>query len=100
MIAVFVVSGLFLLSYLIYHYGHGSQPFRGEGIVRPIYFSILLSHTILAAAIVPLAIMTLTRGLAGKYDLHKRIARWTYPIWLYVSATGVIIYLMLYHLFV
>jgi putative membrane protein len=99
MIGVFVVSAMFLTSYLVYHYGHGSQPFKGEGIVRPIYFAILISHTILATAIVPLAIITLVRGLKGRYESHKRIARWTYPIWLYVSATGVIIYLMLYHLF-
>ncbi len=99
MISVFIVSGLFLTSYLIYHYGHGSQPFQGEGLVRYIYFTILISHTILATAILPLAIVTLIRGLKRDDVRHKRIARWTYPIWLYVSVTGIMIYLMLYQLF-
>ncbi|MCI0563140.1 MAG: DUF420 domain-containing protein [Nitrososphaera sp.] len=99
MIAVFVTSGLFLTSYLIYHYNHGSQPFQGEGIVRYVYFTILLSHTVLAAAIVPLALVTLKRGLKREDSKHSRIAKWTYPIWLYVSVTGVIIYLMLYQLY-
>ena len=99
MLAVFVTSSLFLLSYLTYHYIHGSEHFQGQGVVRPIYFLILGSHTILAAAIVPLALITVTRGLNGKYPQHKKIARWTYPIWLYVSVTGVVIYLMLYQFF-
>jgi uncharacterized membrane protein YozB (DUF420 family) len=99
MISVFVFSGLFLTSYLIYHYGHGSQPFQGEGLVRYIYFTILISHSILATAILPLAIVTLIRGLKRDDVRHKRIARWTYPIWLYVSVTGIMIYLMLYQLF-
>ncbi|MBI3006626.1 MAG: DUF420 domain-containing protein [Ignavibacteriales bacterium] len=99
MIAVFVLSGLFLTSYLVYHYHHGSEPFRGEGWIRPVYFTILLSHTVLATAIVPLAIVTLRRGLQGKYDLHRKIAKWTYPVWLYVSVTGVMIYVMLYQVF-
>ncbi len=97
MIATFVVSILFLLSYLIYHYHHGSQPFQGRGWIRAVYFAILGSHTLLAVTIVPLAIITLSRGLKGNYDLHLKIAKWTYPIWLYVSVTGVIVYVMLYH---
>lgn len=96
MISVFVVSCMFLTSYLIYHYGHGSQPFQGQGAVRYLYFAILLSHTVLATAIVPLALITLKRGLKREDDKHRRIAKWTYPIWLYVSVTGVVIYLMLY----
>lgn len=100
MISVFFVSVLFLISYLVYHYNHGSQPFQGEGWIRPVYFTILISHTLLAMAIVPLAIITLTRGLRKKYSLHKKIAKWTFPIWLYVSVTGVLIYLMLYQWFV
>lgn len=99
MISVVVVSGLFLVSYLTYHGIHGSQPFQGSGWVRVLYFTILVSHSILAAAIVPLALITLVRGLRERYDSHKKIARWTYPIWLYVSVTGVVIYLMLYQLF-
>jgi len=97
MIAACCTSTLFLISYLTYHYFHGSTPFAGQGWVRPVYFSILISHTILAAAIVPLALITLIRALRERFDQHRRIARWTLPVWLYVSATGVIIYFMLYH---
>ena len=100
MIGVFVVSSLFLTSYIIYHANHGSQPFQGQGWIRPVYFTILLSHTVLAAAIVPMAIVTLRRGLRREDLKHKNIAKWTYPIWLYVSVTGVVIYLMLYKIFV
>ncbi len=96
MIATFVVSTLFLISYLAYHAVHGTTRFPGEGWIRPVYFTILISHTFLAAAIVPLAIITLRRGLNGRVDRHKAIAKWTYPIWLYVSITGVTIYLLLY----
>ena len=92
-------STLFLISYLYYHAHVGSVRFRGHGWSRPIYFTILISHTILAAAIVPLVIITLTLALRGRFDRHKAIARWTYPIWLYVSVTGVVIYLMLYRWF-
>ena len=99
MIAAVTVSALFLVSYLFYHYGHGSQPFRGEGWIRPVYFAILISHTILATAIVPMALMSLYRGLKGRYESHQKIARMTYPVWLYVSTTGVVVYLMLYQLF-
>jgi putative membrane protein len=99
MISVLVTSVLFLFSYLTYHYFHGSEHFQGQGIVRPIYFLILGTHTLLAGLIVPLALITVTRGLKGEFQQHKRIARWTYPIWLYVSVTGVIIYLMLYQVY-
>jgi len=99
MIAAFVTSSVFLISYLYYHAHVGSVRFQGQGWSRPVYFSILLTHTILAAVIVPFVLVTLTRGLRGRFEKHKRSARWTYPMWLYVSITGVVIYLMLYHLF-
>jgi uncharacterized membrane protein YozB (DUF420 family) len=98
MIAAFVCSCLFLTSYLIYHYHVGSIPFTGQGWIRPVYFTILITHIILAAAIVPLALITLYRAWRGQFDRHKRIARWTWPLWMYVSVTGVVIYLMLYQL--
>jgi uncharacterized membrane protein YozB (DUF420 family) len=96
MIAALVCSALFLTSYLWYHAHAGSKPYPGEGWPRRVYLAILLSHTILAAAVPPLALITLTRGLRGRVPAHRRIARWTFPIWLYVSATGVLIYLLLY----
>lgn len=99
MITAFVTSCLFLACYLYYHAHVGSVRFRGHGWSRPVYFSILISHTILATVIVPLVIITLTLGLRSKFEKHRKIARWTYPIWMYVSITGVIIYLMLYKLF-
>lgn len=83
----------------MYHYSHGSTAFRGEGWIRPVYFSILFSHTVLAVAVVPLAIITLTRALKSQFERHRRIAVWTYPIWVYVSATGVIVYLLLYKVY-
>ena len=98
MLGAFASSILFLTSYLIYHYHVGSVPFKGQGWVRPIYFTILLTHTILAVTVVPLALITLTRALRGRFDAHRRIARWAFPIWLYVSVTGVVVYLMLYGL--
>ena len=98
MIAACCTSVLFLISYLTYHAFHGSTPFAGQGWVRPVYFSILISHTILATAIVPLVLITLTRALKERFDAHGRIARWTLPLWFYVSVTGVVIYFMLYHL--
>ena len=98
MLAAFGCSILFLISYLIYHYQVGSVPFKGQGWIRPVYFTVLLTHTILATAVVPLALITLTRALREKYDAHRRIARWTFPIWLYVSVTGVVVYWMLYWL--
>jgi len=99
MITAFVTSTLFLISYLTYHYHVGSRPFGGLGAIRTLYFTILISHTILAAAIVPLVLITLYRGLKGRFDRHVAIARWTLPLWLYVSVTGVIVYWMLYHLY-
>jgi protein SCO1/2/putative membrane protein len=98
MISAFVVSCAFLVCYLIYHYQVGSVRFPGTGALRTVYLSILGTHTVLAAAVPVLAIITLRRGLAGRYDRHRAIARWTFPIWLYVSVTGVIVYFMLYHL--
>jgi len=95
-----VTSSLFLISYLYYHAHVGSVRFQGQGWSRLLYFTILISHTILAAAIVPLVIITLSRALRERFDRHRAIARWTYPLWLYVSVTGVVIYVMLYHLFV
>jgi protein SCO1/2/putative membrane protein len=94
----FVVSCLFLACYLVYHYQVGSVRFPKTGVLKTIYLSILGTHTILAAAVPVLAIITLRRGLSARYDKHRRIARWTLPIWLYVSVTGVVVYLMLYHL--
>lgn len=95
----FFVSILFLISYLIYHYHTGTTRFPGQGRVRSVYFTILISHTVLAALVPFLAIITLTRALRGQFATHRRIARWTLPIWLYVSVTGVVVYLMLYHLY-
>ena len=98
MLTAFGCSILFLISYLIYHYRVGSVPFQGQGWIRLVYFTILLTHTILATAVVPLALITLTRALRERFDAHRRIARWTFPIWLYVSVTGVVVYWMLYWL--
>ncbi len=98
MLTAFVTSTLFLLSYLTYHFNVGSVPFQGQGWVRAVYFVILVSHVVLAAIIVPLALVTLSRALRGHFAGHRRIARWTLPIWLYVSASGVAVYLLLYHL--
>ena len=98
MIAAVSTSALFLISYLIYHAQVGSVRFTRTGTIRTVYFTVLLTHTVLAAAIVPMVLVTLSRGLAGRYDPHRRIARWTMPIWLYVSITGVIVYVMLYQL--
>lgn len=96
MIAAFVASAIFLVCYLIYHAQVGSVRFTRQGFVRPLYFSILITHVVLAAAVLPLAIVTLTRGLHGRYVQHRAIARWTLPIWLYVSVTGVLVYVLLY----
>ena len=98
MLTAFGVSVLFLISYVVYHANIGSRPFPGSGPIRIVYFAILITHVILAAAIVPLALITLSRGLRERFDRHVRIARWTLPIWLYVSVTGVIVYLMLYQI--
>ena len=98
MLSAFGCSILFLVSYLIYHYEVGSVPFQKQGGIRVVYFSILLSHTVLAVTVVPLALITLSRALRRRFDAHRRIARWTLPIWFYVSVTGVVVYLMLYRL--
>ena len=99
MLSAFAVSTAFFISYCIYHYQVGDVRFQGRGWVRPLYFSILISHIGLAAAIVPLALITLWRALRGNFARHRRIAVWTWPIWIYVSATGVIVYLMCYRLY-
>ena len=99
MITAVVTSTLFLISYLYYHYHVGSVHFQGTGWSRPVYFTILISHVVLAAAIVPLVIITLSRALRERFDQHRAIARWAFPIWLYVSVTGVLVYFMLYHWF-
>jgi uncharacterized membrane protein YozB (DUF420 family) len=96
MIAAFVTSSVFLACYLIYHAQVGSVRFTREGFVRPLYFTILITHVILAAAVLPLALVTLSRGLKARYRQHRAIARWTLPIWLYVSVTGVLVYVLLY----
>jgi len=98
MLAAFASSTLFLISYLVYHANVGSRPFGGQGAIRIVYFAILISHVILAIAILPMAISSLSRGLRGRYPEHKRIAKRTFPIWMYVSVTGVIVYLMLYRM--
>ncbi len=95
----FACSTAFLVSYVIYHLKVGSVLFRGQGWIRPVYFALLISHVLLAAAILPLAVVTLSRALREQFDRHKRIARWTLPLWLYVSVTGVVIYFLLYHLY-
>ncbi len=99
MVTAVIVSTAFLVSYVIYHVRVGSVPFRGQGWIRPVYFALLGSHTVLAATIVPLVVITLSRALRAQFDRHKRIARWTLPLWFYVSVTGVIIYFLLYHLY-
>jgi uncharacterized membrane protein YozB (DUF420 family) len=98
MLAAFTVSAIFLLSYLVYHYNVGSVKFQKEGSIRTVYFTILLSHTILAVFVAVAAPLTLFRGLANRIPQHKKLARWTMPIWLYVSVTGVVVYWMLYQL--
>ena len=96
MLAAFAASSLFLVSYVIYHAQVGSVRFTREGFVRPLYYAILITHVILAATVLPLAIVTLTRGLNGRFREHRRIAKWTFPVWLYVSVTGVLVYVLLY----
>ena len=96
MIAAFATSSLFLICYLVYHAQVGSVPFPRHGFVRPLYFTILITHVVLAATVPPLAIVSMTRGLKGRYPQHRRIARWTFPIWMYVSVTGVLVYVLLY----
>ncbi len=98
MLAAFTASALFLTSYVIYHANVGSVPFRGVGAMRILYFAILIPHVILAASVLPLALITLSRALSRRFDRHRQIARWTLPIWLFVSVTGVVVYVMLYQL--
>ena len=100
MIAAFVCSSIFLCSYLYYHFYHGSTPFKGQGIIRPVYFTMLLTHTILAVVNLPLIIMTFRLAFKGDFERHKKLAKYTFSIWLYVSVTGVLVYFMLYHWFV
>jgi uncharacterized membrane protein YozB (DUF420 family) len=99
MIAAVVTSSLFLTSYVYFHAHVGSVHFQGQGIVRPVYYTILISHVLLAIVIVPMVIVTLSRALRERFDRHRAIARWTWPLWMYVSVTGVIVYFMLYHWF-
>ena len=98
MIAAFATSALFLASYLVYHFNVGSVAFTGQGTIRTVYFTILISHIILAIAILPMAIVTLLRALRGQFESHRRLAKWTLPLWLYVSVTGVVVYWMLYQM--
>ncbi len=99
MIAAFLTSTAFLISYLAYHYRVGHVVFQGQGWIRPVYFTLLLTHTVLAAVIVPMIIVTLRRAWLERFDKHRLIARWTLPLWLYVSVTGVIVYLMVYQIY-
>jgi putative membrane protein len=99
MIAAVTTSTLFLASYLYYHAHVGSVHFPGQGWIRAVYFALLISHTLLAVAVVPLVLLTFAAALRGRFDRHRRIARWTYPIWLYVSVTGVLVYVMLYQIY-
>jgi uncharacterized membrane protein YozB (DUF420 family) len=98
MLCAFAVSTLFLASYLYYHAHAGVRHFEGSGWIRPVYLAILISHTVLAAAIVPLAVSTVVLGLSSRFSRHRRIARWTLPLWLFVSLTGVVVYVLLYRL--
>ena len=98
MLSAVVTSAVFLISYLAYHFQVGSVPFEGQGWIRVVYFSILISHTVLAVAVVPLVLWTLVQAFRGRFDRHRLIARWTLPIWFYVSVTGVVVYWMLYRL--
>ena len=99
MISAFAVSSAFLVSYLVYHYRVGHVAFQGQGWIRPVYFALLLTHTILAIVIVPMILVTLRRAWLQRFDRHRIIARWTLPLWFYVSVTGVIVYLMVYQMY-
>jgi uncharacterized membrane protein YozB (DUF420 family) len=98
MLGALTTSALFLVSYLVYHWQVGSKPFPGTGLLRTVYLTILVTHVVLAATVLPLALVTTYRALNSRFESHRRIARWTFPIWLYVSVTGVVVYLMLYQL--
>ena len=99
MISAFATSSVFLICYLWYHAHHGVTRFTGQGAIRPVYFTLLGTHTLLAAAIVPLILVTLYRAWRRRFASHKRVARWTLPLWIYVSITGVVVYWMLYHVY-
>jgi putative membrane protein len=99
MIAAVVASALFLACYIYFHVHVGNIRFLGQGVWRPIYFAVLIPHVTLAIVIVPMVIITLVRGLQARYDRHRAIARWTWPLWIYVSVTGVLVYFMLYQWF-
>jgi uncharacterized membrane protein YozB (DUF420 family) len=99
MLAALAASALFLVSYVTYHANVGSKPFAGQGAIRLVYFAILVTHVVLAAVILPMALVTASRGLRARFDRHVRLARWTLPLWMYVSVTGVVIYVMLYKLY-
>ena len=99
MIAAFLTSTAFLISYLLYHYRVGHVAFQGQGWIRPVYFTLLLTHTVLAIVIVPMIIVTLRRAWLKRFDKHRLIARWTLPLWFYVSVTGVIVYVMVYQIY-
>jgi uncharacterized membrane protein YozB (DUF420 family) len=99
MISAFAVSTVFLISYLVYHFEVGHVRFQGHGWIRPVYFTLLISHTILAIVIVPLILITIRRAWLEKFDKHRIIARWTFPLWMYVSVTGVIVYFLLYQIY-
>lgn len=98
MLAALACSALFLASYLVYHANVGSRPYTGTGLLRPVYFLVLITHVVLAAAIVPLVVVTVARAWRGRFAAHRAIARWALPLWLYVSVTGVVVYVMLYQL--
>ena len=99
MLAALAVSAMFLVSYLIYHFNAGLAKFGGEGVVRPIYFSILILHVVAAVAITPLVPVTVFRAISGRYDRHRKIARWTWPLWMYVAVSGVVVYVMAVHVY-
>ena len=99
MLSAAVVSALFLISYLIYHFNSGLAKFGGEGVIRPIYFTLLIAHVLIAVVITPLVPLTLYRALAGQFDRHRRLAHWTWPLWMYVAVSGVVVYVMAIHLY-
>ena len=99
MIAAVATSSVFLACYLYYHAHVGSVRFPGQGWIRAVYFTLLISHTVLAAAVVPLVLLSLNYGLRARFDKHRKISRWTFPVWLYVSVTGVLVYIMLYQIY-
>lgn len=95
MISAFITSSLFLVSYIVYHHFAGDTPFEGEGLIRPIYFFVLISHIVLSAFVVPLVLSSFFFAFSGKFETHRKVSKWTFPIWLYVSVTGVLIFILL-----